>query len=324
MTLDLPLGYRFRPARPDDAAAVARVLAAAELADAGKAETTTEQVLSDWEDVDLADEAAVLVGPDGDIVASVDLVNRSYMSVSVYGYVHPDHRGKGIGRVLIDWGERWTEERMHRAPGDARIVVQHFQRSTNETFKGLLERSGYTPVRGYYTMETDLDAPPPAPDWPEGITVRTHQPGQDERTTYEAVEDSFRDLWGRPKNTFERFLRLAQGESFDPTLWFLALDGDQVAGICLCKFVGDQAIVETLGVLRPWRNRGLGLALLLHSFGVFWQRGKRNVWLSVDAESLTGAPRLYGRAGMHVTGHYIMHQKELRAGVDYSQHLVEA
>ena len=38
--------------------------------------------------------------------------------------------------------------------------------------------------------------------------------------------------------------------------------------------------------------------------------------LSVDAESVTGAPRLYGRAGMSVKSSYVVYLKELLSGVD--------
>ena len=38
--------------------------------------------------------------------------------------------------------------------------------------------------------------------------------------------------------------------------------------------------------------------------------------LSVDAKSVAGAPRLYGRAGMSVKSSYVMYLKELRSGVD--------
>lgn len=36
----------------------------------------------------------------------------------------------------------------------------------------------------------------------------------------------------------------------------------------------------------------------------------------MDAESLTGALRLYERAGMHVIRQVISYEKEIRAGVD--------
>jgi mycothiol synthase len=321
--IEFPAGYRFRPARAEDAAAVASVLAAVELAETGKTDMTAEMVLSDWADVDLAEESIVVCGLDGEIVASADIVNRANVAVSVYGYVHPDHAGKGIGRGLVAWGEHWAASRIDRAPDDARVTVQHYIHSGNQAARRLLEGAGYPPIRTTFTMEIDMESAPPEPEWPDGVTVRAYRPGQDEQVTHDAHEDAFRDLWGRPKNSYDRFLKLTQAESFDPDLWFLAEDAGRIAGVSLCKLVSGQGIVESLGVLRPWRGRGLGLALLQHSFGAFWNRGVGNVWLSVDAESLTGATRLYERAGMHVTGRYIIHLKELRPGVDYSQHALE-
>ena len=80
----------------------------------------------------------------------------------------------------------------------------------------------------------------------------------------------------------------------------------------------DMGWVSTLGVRRPWRRKGLGLALLQHSFGEFHRRGKCRVGLGVDADSLTGATRLYEKAGMEVHRQYASYEKELRAGVDLS------
>lgn len=320
----LPDGFTFRPATMDDAEDVAGLLAAVQLAEQGKTDMTAETVRNDWAGVDMASETAVVIGPEGRIVASVDLVNRAYVSVSVYGYVHPDFEGMGIGRALVEWGEQWTLAHMDQAPDDACINVRHYIYSENQAARRLLEDAGYPPVRATFTMEIDLEEPPQEPEWPAGMSVRSLRPGVDERVTHETVEDAFRDLWGRPKNTWERFLMLTESETYDPSLWFLAEDGDEVAGISLCSIEGSQGIVMTLGVRRPWRGRGLGLALLHHSFSEFWKRGLRNVWLCVDAESLTGANRLYLRAGMHVTGVYIVHLKELRPGVDYSLHAQEA
>jgi ribosomal protein S18 acetylase RimI-like enzyme len=122
------------------------------------------------------------------------------------------------------------------------------------------------------------------------------------RAAHEAVEDAFRDLWGRPRNTFESFVRETEKESFDPSLWFLAVEGDEIAGVTLCKTLANEGWVAVVGVRRPWRKRGLALALLRHAFAEYHRRGVRKVLLSVDAESITGAPRLYGRAGMRVRG----------------------
>ena len=69
--------------------------------------------------------------------------------------------------------------------------------------------------------------------------------------------------------------------------------------------------VRSLWVRRPWRKRGLGNALLLNAFRQFHERGERRVGLGVDAESPTGATRLYERAGMRVVEESVVHRTEL-------------
>ena len=69
--------------------------------------------------------------------------------------------------------------------------------------------------------------------------------------------------------------------------------------------------VDHLGIRRPWRGRGLGMALLLRSFAEFYQRGMHKVGLNVDTESLTGANRLYDRAGMRTVNRYHIYKKVL-------------
>jgi mycothiol synthase len=312
----LPEGYVTRAPGRADAGEVAALIHASDLADSGASDMSVEELLDDWHSLDLAEEAVAVVAPDGTIAGYADLINRSFVTVSVYGYVHPDFRDLGIGAYLISWGERWTRGRMPQAPEDARVVVQHYVNRLNETAQRLLESLDYAPVRGVYVMETELDGVPPQPNWPEGISVRTFVTGQDERPLFEAVEDAFRDMWGRPRGTFERFAAMTETESFDPTLWFLAMDGDEIAGATLCKTLAGEGWIHVVGVRRPWRNRGLGLTLLRHALAEYQRRGVRKVALSVDAESITGAPRLYGRAGMRVRESYVIYLKELRPGRD--------
>ena len=279
---------------------------------------TVEELIGDWQEIEPSEEAVVVTAPGGSVAAYADVLNRSYVSVSVYGYVHPEHRGRGVGAYLVRWGEQWTRDRIDRAPEDARVVVQHYVNALNESAQRLLEASGYAAVRSYYRMAIELEHAPPPPEWPEGIEVRDFVPAKDERAAYEAVEDAFRDIWGRPRGTFERFLKFPGQAGFDPGLWFLAEDGGEISGVCLCKMIAGRGEVDVVAVRRPWRNRGLGLALLRHAFGEFYRRGVREVGLSVDAESTTGAPRLYGRAGMRVAESYTLYQKELRPGRDVS------
>jgi ribosomal protein S18 acetylase RimI-like enzyme len=115
---------------------------------------------------------------------------------------------------------------------------------------------------------------------------------------------------------------MTEYEGFDPSLWWLAFEGDELAGICLGRPHSyddiDLGYINVLGVRRPWRKRGLGLAFLHHAFGEFYRRGKRKVGLGVDAENLTGALRLYEKAGMHVHMQFDMFEKEIRSGKEIS------
>jgi GNAT superfamily N-acetyltransferase len=116
-------------------------------------------------------------------------------------------------------------------------------------------------------------------------------------------------------------------EHFDPDLWYLAMDGDEIAGVSLCTRQSREdkkmGWVRVLGVRRPWRRRGLGLALLHHSFGEFHRLGKARVGLGVDASSLTGATGLYEKAGMNPIRQFDSYRLVLRAGRDISTQQVE-
>jgi ribosomal protein S18 acetylase RimI-like enzyme len=138
---------------------------------------------------------------------------------------------------------------------------------------------------------------------------------QHEVAVWEAQNESFRDHWGShdvPLSEWQhgKFNR----EDFDPTLWVIAWDGDRVAGFSQNRYRMGIGWVSTLGVRRPWRKKGLGLALLLQSFGEFYKRGKTTIGLGVDASNPTGATRLYHRAGMYVASEFLTYEKELRPG----------
>jgi ribosomal protein S18 acetylase RimI-like enzyme len=102
--------------------------------------------------------------------------------------------------------------------------------------------------------------------------------------------------------------------------------GDEIAAISLCRAQitddPEMGFVDTLGVRRPWRRQGLALALLHHTFTEFKNRGQKRVGLGVDAASLTGATKLYEKAGMHVSRQFDNYAKILRPGKDISTQTV--
>ena len=75
-----------------------RDISACQLADTGHTDMSVEDLLDDWPPLDLAEEAVAAIAPDGPIAGYADVINRSFVTVSVYGYVHPDVRGMGQPR----------------------------------------------------------------------------------------------------------------------------------------------------------------------------------------------------------------------------------
>jgi mycothiol synthase len=181
-----------------------------------------------------------------------------------------------------------------RGPAVARAVVLNGQ----EELARLLERAGYRAIRHSFTMEIALGAEPAPAAWPEGVTVRAPAPGET-RVAYDAYVETFADHWDFEAESYEDWERWnVKQPHYDPTLWFLAEEDGQVAGYSLCRLRETGGWVSLLGVRRPWRRRGLGAALLRHSFHALYGRGMRTVGLGVDGENTTGAVRLYERAGM--------------------------
>jgi ribosomal protein S18 acetylase RimI-like enzyme len=167
-------------------------------------------------------------------------------------------------------------------------------------------------VRHYYEMRIDLDGPPPEPKWPPGLSVSRFE-RDDARKLHAAVNDAFADEWNFYQRTFEEWREhRLEAPNFDPTLWFVVRDADEIAAFLLstAKQYGAPWI-SSVGVRKPWRRRGLGLALLQESFREFHRRGARHVALGVDTENPTGATRLYERAGMYVHSEDVIYEKDL-------------
>lgn len=326
----LPEGYTARPVTMEDAETIANLCNAYSRAIIGQDTTTAEEVRVGWgfPGFDMTNNTRAVFALDGQVVGYMDIwdgVNPTRIDTS--GYVHPDHSGLGIASHLIEWAEARARESIPRAPEGARVVVLNHMLSADNSARRLLGDLEYEVARHFFRMTIRFDGPPPAPEWPDGISLRTFVRDQDEWPTITAVNETFRDHWGHvegsPEEEYDRWMYwIDEDPDFDPTLWFLAMDGDDIAGAALCWLrdftAQDMGDVMVLGVRRPWRRRGLGLALLTHAFGELHRRGQAGATLGVDAESLTGATRLYEKAGMHVSRQHTVFEKELRPGEDLS------
>ncbi|HEV2236749.1 MAG TPA: GNAT family N-acetyltransferase [Ktedonobacterales bacterium] len=319
MPTDLGPRYIIRPPSEADVSAIIALMRACDIADTGQADTyETADLLDDWAGLALATDAWVVVAGDGTLAAYGTVMVHGPSRIFADGYVHPDHRGRGIGNALIDLTEARAAELVALAPAGSRQVLVNNAVVSVDAGRALLERRGYQFKRAYFRMDIALEAAPPAPVWPRGISVRPGDGSEaDLRLAWETIEEGFRDHWGHEPRPYESWKRRKLRDTFDPSLWFFAEDGERTAAAALCRVVEpEQGWIGQIAVLRPWRQRGLALALLHHAFGEFYGRGITRIGLAVDGESLTGAQRLYERAGMHVTTRVGRFDKELCPGAE--------
>ncbi|NPV65793.1 MAG: GNAT family N-acetyltransferase [Anaerolineae bacterium] len=315
------------PTLADIPAAVA-LMNAVSMAEQGVRQEDEAHLAHEWatDHFDLATDARFALDVEGRPIGYIEVWDRPpHVHPFIWGCVHPDYQGRGIGTGLMDWAEARAARVVNDAPAGARVSVRASTVSTNERAARLLTRRGYRPVRHFWRMVRELEpaVTPEPPDWPEGITLRPYFPGLDDRLIHRVVMDSFRDHWGFIEEPFEAWRRRVRGRpDFDPSLWLLAVTtasgGDEIVGVALCSPAAiedpDMGWVGSLGVLREWRRRGIARALLQYAIGEFYRRGQARVGLGVDAASLTGATRLYEEVGMRVVRQWDQYEKVLREG----------
>lgn len=320
MQNNLPDGFYVRRPTLADLPAVLEMMHAGELAENGRIENSETDLLTRWtmKGHDLARDAWLVIAPGERVVAHLYLGHTNTANMRLRMPTHPDYGSPELYAYLLELAIERARELVPEAQADARVSLSIYCGQNNSLRCNAVELAGFTRIRSDWTMQIDMDQTPPTPVWPEHIALRPYTPDM-ARAVFEADEAAFQDHWGHTPGDFERWQNwTVKRENFDPTLWFLAFAGDEIAAIALCEYTLDTAWVGELGVRRPWRRQGLALALLYHAFGEFYRRGIRQVFLSVDSQSLTGATRVYTRAGMHVVRQTDLYELELRPGIELS------
>ena len=300
MTIDLPPGLEGRAPTLDDLDDVIAVVESSEVAADGVADITYEDLHSDWErpSFELENDAVVVL--DGSQIVAYAEVFKGRAWV----HVHLDARDRGIGAALL----RWTEERAGTLGAEK---LGQTVSDNNRAAGALLSANRYG-VRWYtWVFEKTLEDEPPEPTLPDGITLRTFDPGRDDRAMFELIDTAFSDWPDRdPSFAFEDWAAsYLQREDFDPALTFLLEDQGRLIGASMCLVYGDEGWVQQIAVERSYRGRGLGGALLQASFREFFLRGLLTAGLST--ESRTGARGVYEHVGMRVTRSYTRYSKDL-------------
>jgi ribosomal protein S18 acetylase RimI-like enzyme len=288
-----------RPATRNDLPAIAELFGSVEEHILGRPSTLVAEAVEGWLHSIAFETNTWLFEEDGQLVAA-GFAERHGDRAGAAGAVRPSAQGRGLGTRIVELtGQRMTEEGAPR--------IHAWALAGDERAAELFARHGYREVRRFWDMAIELDGDVPDP----GAVV---EPVREEemRGYHAAIEEAFEDHWEPHPEAFETWwVRQQSRATFDPSLWFVIRDGDELAAVIRNEARGDDGYVGVLGVRRQWRGRGYGKALLRHSFREFRRRGLTRASLGVDASSPTGATKLYESVGMYVEQENVVWEKVL-------------
>ncbi len=326
-------GLAFRSVRSDDVAAMARIANRCNEAD-GLDERHSAREIAGWllkgtpqydPAVDLLI-ATVREQPIAFTWLNWVITTAGIREYRLGGWVDPDWVRRGIGRALLEWTERRAADLARPHGGSEPLMLGTWTGDKRVAKTAMIERAGYRPARWFFEM---IHAPLGAvelPRMPDGLEIRPVTPDQ-QRAVWDADVEAFRDHWGGFDDSDESYRNFLDDPNFNPDLFVVAWDGDQVAGAVLNAISVDenQAMhrqrgwLESVFVRRPWRRRGLAAALVARSLVLLRETGMTEAMLGVDADNPSGALHLYENAGFVVHHRGVAYRKPLELDGDQGE-----
>lgn len=293
-----------RPPTENDAPQVLELMLRCDMAEYGLPDSDLEELRHEWARIDLAQDAWLVFKTEGNLVGYAAVLPwREHVRYMLYlDPAWPDER---LGRTLLARCEA-RGAALQTAGMMAYMYIPHANRRNRE----IVAQAGFRPVKYVFNMQMPLASPLPGPRWPVGISLRTASPAQDARAIHHFIQTAFNRPGRQPQSFADWQVALMGSNNFDPELWFLAMAGEELVGVCLGFAYTEEGWVRQLGVAQAWRRKGLGAALLHHAFGVFKQRGFAGVGLAVEGDNLK-AYTFYQEVGMKRIRQYDMYEKPL-------------
>jgi len=328
--------FQTRPATWNDVSDIVALLNASSQSTRGTNFTAVHWQKRHWYESGInleTDSLLILVGKTA--VAYAELTSEApYVVYEMVGAVHPDYRQQGLGSQFVKWAENRVQKTLDKAPEGTAVFIQNSIFDSNQPGRDLLATHGFKIVRDFVYLQIHIDKKPPDPVWVDGIEERPLQ-STDWAKVGPALGSAFEDHWGIVDFDEEEEVetddtnvnpRESDPEAFNsayfnsPGLCFVAWDGDEVVGSCLCNATTVEfpkaGYLGSLSIRRPWRRRGIGLALTLRALNTFYKRGITHVLTDTDGDSFTKAFRVYQKAGMEIFRRELVYEKTIRLGHD--------
>ncbi|GGR40896.1 GNAT superfamily N-acetyltransferase [Nocardioides luteus] len=294
--LHLPPRYAERPLTLADAGAVARLMAADELATTGEVHIEEADIVAEWQrpSFDVGAATVGVLGPSGDLVAYAECSGGARADAAV----RPDHWGQGIGTALAGWVSARAAEL-----GEPVIGMPVPQDSPGDR---LLDSLGWFVRWESWVLALPEETAIPARELPAAYAVRAATT-QDHEQVWTVIEDAFLEWSERERETYADWVATnVERPGAEP--WNIRVVTDPegavvAAAVLVMTENGREGFVSRLATRRDQRNRGLAQALLADAFDAARAHGAARATLSTD--SRTGALDLYRRVGMEVESTWV-------------------
>jgi len=303
---ELPEGWRTRRPTLDDVPELLRLAHASDIASVGEPDFAVDDVREALTAprTDPERDCWVALDAAGEIVGWAYPHNpsgrdRDFIEV----YVWPERGLPAIRPLLALMLERVTER--GREFGHDPYTVRAGAIPSEEPYIAALTDAGFTFLKQHARMTMALkDGAVTVPEPPPGVAVRPvrHEDEAELRRFHATIEEAFNDS-DHPATDYETWReRLAAESSIAWDEWFVGEVDGEWAGVLQSSDTGVEdngGWVRALAVLRPYRRRGVGAALLHRAFAAYAAKGRTTAGLGVDLANPTRAARLYRAVGMH-------------------------
>ena len=153
---------------------------------------------------------------------------------------------------------------------------------------------------------------------PEGVQIAGYTSDMAEHARL-VRNESFRDHWDSTETSAQSWAHSLASDAFRPRFSFLAYQGSEPLGMLISReheattnVTGRRELyISLVGTRAAGRKRGIATALLNTAMSAARADGYDQAALGVDADSLTGAVRLYGRVGFTVAHTRTVYRKQL-------------
>ena len=253
--------------------------------------------------------------PVGAVHANVEKL-RDEKKGFVRFYVVPESQGKGIERQLVDLALRELKAR-------GMTIAQAFADYREQDRIRALEELEFKRVREFSIMEMDLADVSQNIGENKQVAVRFLQKDRDEDIELLTwlLNETFNEHFNfRPDTVEEVRSFLFSDLYYDKVkeIFFAELDGESVGyigGGIAEKYNLEKNVqrwdIFTIGVLKKYRQRGVGARLMLHALETFRAKGMTKATLGVDDYNPTKAIRLYEKVGFKVKKKDIILEREV-------------